>query len=118
MNQQWWLLGRDRIPVGPMDGSQLLQKIQSGRVASDALVCEVGAQEWAQIQSVPAFASALARLRIDGPTMVDPLPELPSSVSLDGDDPITVSNVPLRHFEDVVEATVVEKPLLPSDPPR
>jgi hypothetical protein len=93
----------------------ILQRIQAGHVAVDALVCEVGGAEWVQGSSVPAFATAFARLRIDGPTMVDPLPEPASNVGLDGEEATTVNNLPLRQFDDTGDATVVEKPLLPTD---
>jgi hypothetical protein len=100
---QWWLLGRDRKPVGPVSKALVLEGIQAGKVPSDSLVCEVGGTEWLGIRDVKLFANAFAKLRIDGPTMVDPMPALD-----DVDEPVTISHVPLKQFEDVVEHTIAD----------
>ena len=97
---QWWLLGRDRVPVGPVTTELVLKGIQAGRVPSDALACEVGASAWRSVRSVARFAPAFAKLRIDGPTLVDLTNEM--------DDPPTLTNATLRSFNDGEERTIAD----------
>ncbi len=108
---QWWLLGRDRKPIGPASTDLVLQGILAGRVPSDSLVCEVGGPEWLAIRDVPAFKPAFAKLRIDGPTMVDP-PELIAGMA-DGEEAGR-----LRRFDSQTsEHTVADAEAAPSEPP-
>jgi hypothetical protein len=70
--EQWWLLGKDRRPIGPVSQKLVLQGILAGRVPGDSLVCEVGGSAWRPIRELDPFTRAFAKLRIDGPTIVDP----------------------------------------------
>jgi hypothetical protein len=98
---QWWLMGRDRVPIGPVTTELVLQGIQAGKVPTDALACEVGASAWRSVRSVARFAPAFAKLRIDGPTLVDLANE-------EMDDPPTLTNATLGPFDDREERTVAE----------
>jgi hypothetical protein len=98
---QWWLMGRDRVPVGPVTTELVLKGIQAGKVPNDALACEVGASAWRSVRSVSRFAPAFAKLRIDGPTLVD----LASDMM---DDPPTLANATLRPFDDREDPTVAD----------
>ena len=71
--EQWWLLGKDRTPIGPVSQRLVLQGILAGRVPADSLVCEVGGAAWRPIREIALFTTAFAKLRIDGPTIVDPI---------------------------------------------
>ena len=100
---QWWLMGRDRVPIGPVTTELVLRGIQAGKVPSDVLACEVGATAWRSVRSVARFAPAFAKLRIDGPTLVD------LTLSTDNmDDPPTLTNAKLRPFDDLEERTVAD----------
>lgn len=107
---QWWLLGKDRTPIGPASTDLVRQGILAGRVPGDSLICEVGGPEWRSIRDISAFAKAFATLRIDGPTMVDP-PELLS-------EPLEEKTATtLRRFEPQADHTVADARPLPSEPP-
>jgi len=97
---QWWLMGRDRVPVGPVTTELVLKGIQAGKVPTDALACEVGASAWRSVRSVARFEPAFAKLRIDGPTLVD--------LASDIDDPPTLTNATLRPFDESEDTTVAE----------
>lgn len=114
-SREWWMLGPDRKPVGPMSTERVLEGLEEGVVLADALVCEVGATEWRAVQDVSVFQRALsemeppappkaARRHPDGPeaTMVDP-PTIPPAK---GDAP--TQKFALSQFDDVAEKTVVE----------
>jgi hypothetical protein len=108
----------------------VLQGILAGRVPADSLACEVGGAAWRPIREVAPFTTAFAKLRIDGPTIVDPPLDLGDSTTdnfplsrVRGDDndrtvadagPLTErpagrpSTTPLQRFEEGIESTVVE----------
>jgi hypothetical protein len=91
---QWWLLGENQVPIGPVTTELVLQGIRAGKVPPGALACEVGGSAWRTIRSVGRFASAFAK-RIDGPTLVD-LDENPIT---ENEDPPTLANAKLRFLD-------------------
>ena len=103
---QWWLMGKDRVALGPVTTELILQGIRAGKVPSDALACEVGATTWRCIRDVGRFAPAFARLRIDGPTIADP------ADLLEGEEP-TLANATLARFDE--ERTVADARALLDD---
>ncbi|HEX3594356.1 MAG TPA: hypothetical protein VHU80_04620 [Polyangiaceae bacterium] len=107
---QWWLMGKDRVPLGPVTTELVMQGIRAGKVPAETLACEVGGTAWRSIRSVGRFAPSFAKLRIDGPTLVDP----------DGpileDDPPTLANAKLRFLDkDEDEQTIANATLQPDD---
>lgn len=111
--QQWWVMGKDRTPIGPVTTELVLQGIRAGRVPSDSLACEVGGPEWKSIRELEPFVAAFAKLRIDGPTLVDAVPPL-----LEPTDAVPAIRAALRTFDDTVEHTIADVvPLRPSSPP-
>jgi hypothetical protein len=110
---QWWVMGKDRTPIGPVTTELVLQGIRAGRVPSDSLACEVGGAEWKSIRELGPFVAAFAKLRIDGPTLVDAVPPL-----LESADVVPAPRAALRTFDDAVEHTIADAvPLRPSSPP-
>ena len=103
---QWWLLGRDRKPIGPVTTDLVIQGIRAGKVPADTLACEVGATAWRSIRSVGRFAASFAKLRIDGPTLVD-LEEAPPT---DVEDPVTLTNTRLSQLAEVDEEHTIAEP--------
>ncbi len=108
MTIEWWILGGDRKPIGPVKHDLVVQGISAGRIPVDSLVCQVGGAEWVPIRGVEGFSKAFAKLRIDGPTMVDPLPLMPEPGIVDMDEAITMNGVQLRDFDDAPEHTIAE----------
>src|SRR5262245_54996294 len=100
---QWWLMGRDRKALGPVTTELVVEGIRAGKVPSDALACEVGATAWRSIRDVGRFAPAFARLRMHGPTVVDPVELL-----TDPEDLPTLANAQLAHFDEGSERTVAD----------
>lgn len=122
--REWWLLDKDRKPVGPVSAERLLEGIEEERVPPDTLVCEVGGSQWRAIRSVSAFEKAFAE--IDGLSSSSPEakrrhPDGPESTAID---PPTIppegttERVALPKFEDVAEKTIVEDAPHWSEPPR
>src|ERR1700733_11726069 len=99
---QWWLMGRDRVPLGPVTTELVIQGIKAGKVPSDALACEVGGNAWRSIRTVARFATAFARLRIEGPTIVD------APFGEERDEPPTLANATLRPLDESDEPTTAE----------
>src|ERR1043165_2682731 len=99
----WWLMGKDRGALGPVTTELVLEGIRAGKVPSDALACEVGATAWRSIRDVGRFAPAFAKLRIDGPTIVDP-----AELLTDTEDLPTLANVSLARFDENNERTVAD----------
>jgi hypothetical protein len=118
----------------------VLQGIMAGRVPADSLACEVGGAAWRPIRELDPFTSAFAKLRIEGPTIVDPPldsadsrtdnPPLSHLRADDGDRTVADANplteppaespsaTPLQRFEEGGESTVVEEPLPLRRPPQ
>jgi lambda repressor-like predicted transcriptional regulator len=87
----------------------VIEGIKAGKVPGDALACEVGGTAWRAIRSVARFAPAFAKLRIDGPTLVD-------FGEVDADDPPTLANATLARFEDPEEHTIADATaIMPDD---
>jgi hypothetical protein len=84
----------------------VIQGIRAGKVPSETLACEVGGTAWRSIRAVQRFASSFAKLRIDGPTLVD-MEEAPVT---DVEDPVTLTNASLSHLvaEADEERTIAE----------
>jgi hypothetical protein len=99
----WWLMGIDQVAVGPVTTELVVEGIRAGKVPAHTLACEVGATSWRTIRDVGRFAPAFAKLRIDGPTVVDP-----AELLTDPEDPPTLANVRLADFDDSSERTVAD----------
>ncbi|HEX4335713.1 MAG TPA: hypothetical protein VH062_07335 [Polyangiaceae bacterium] len=109
---QWWLMGRDQVPLGPVTTELVIQGIRAGKVPGDTLACEVGGTAWRGIRSVGRFAPSFAKLRIDGPTLVD-LDEGPVT---EAEDPPTLTSTKMRYRADAEEEhTVADGSLLGLD---
>jgi hypothetical protein len=103
---QWWLMGRDRVPIGPVTTDLVVQGIRAGKVPSETLACEVGGTAWRSIRSVKRFASSFAKLRVDGPTLVD-MEEAPVT---DVEDPVTLANAKLSFLAEADEERTIAEP--------
>src|SRR4051794_21985282 len=93
---QWWLMGRDRVPLGPVTTELVMQGIRAGKVPAETLACEVGGTAWRSIRSVGRFAPSFAKLRIDGPTLVDP----DDDPVTQAEDPPTLTSTKRRYMDD------------------
>ncbi|HVU00959.1 MAG TPA: GYF domain-containing protein [Polyangiaceae bacterium] len=124
---QWWVLGSDRKPIGPVTEDLLLQGIAAGRVTGDALVCAVGGTEWLAVSDVGTFQNALATagtpadankrrrglIELEERTIVDGIPLWPAEPASEA-----AASTLRQHrsgFDDE-EHTIVESPFR-SDPP-
>lgn len=103
---QWWLMGRDRVPIGPVSTELVIQGIRAGKVPSETLACEVGGTAWRSIRGVQRFASSFAKLRVDGPTLVD-MEEAPVT---DVEDPVTLTNQNLSFLAEADEERTIAEP--------
>ena len=103
---QWWLMGRDRVPIGPVTTELVIQGIRAGKVPSETLACEVGGTAWRSIRGVQLFTSSFAKLRLDGPTLVD-MEEAPVT---DVEDPVTLTNASLSHLAEADEERTIAEP--------
>jgi hypothetical protein len=111
---QWWLMGRDQVPLGPVTTELAIQGIRAGKVPPDTLACEVGGTAWRAIRAVGRFAPAFAKLRVDGPTLVD----ADYGAMTDAEDPPTLTNTKLQMqylAEAEEERTVAEATREPDD---
>jgi hypothetical protein len=141
---QWWVIRRNRDPVGPVSTDLVIQGIHAGRVPADALVCELGGTRWRPIAEVSAFATELGR-RAGEESVTAALPprsthereRVPTAKSarrrfdhaaertIVDDSPVSSESLPgpsterpaisLRPFDDATEQTVVEKSPLEAD---
>lgn len=122
--REWWLLDKDRKPLGPVSAERLLEGIEYQRVPPDTLICEVGGTEWRAIRTISEFERAFAELdgnpsrppevkgrHPDGPepTVIDP-PTIPPEAT-------TEQRISLPTFDDAAERTVVEDAPRWSEPP-
>jgi hypothetical protein len=137
--QEWWLLGGDRKPVGPMTTDLLIERIVGGDVSRDALVCVVGGSEWQALADVPAFSTAVgamnlpsnsesgiapARLRrrsgklleLEERTLVDGIPLWPAEPAPESQRVTGTLRQEFTSVEDAEERTLVDSPFHPSDP--
>src|SRR5437868_6058919 len=103
---QWWLMGKDRVPIGPVTTELVIQGIRAGKVPSGTLACEVGGTAWRSIRTVKRFSSSFAKLRIDGPTLVD-MEEAPVT---DVEDPVTLANAKLSYLAEADEERTIAEP--------
>lgn len=81
--RRWWVLLAES-PQGPFDESVVVEWLKSGQIASSALICLDGTQQWQLPENWPAFrlaieASAQSRTPVTSPHEVtashDSLPE-------------------------------------------
>jgi hypothetical protein len=136
MSEQWWVLGGDRRPVGPVTTDLLLKGITSGTVPTDTLVCVVGGTEWQELGDVSWFASAVTEMRgredavppvarrarrglleIEERTIVDGIPLWPADPTSE-EPTASMLRQRLATFDDTDEHTIVDAPLRPSEPPE
>ncbi|HVW30095.1 MAG TPA: hypothetical protein VHC69_32275 [Polyangiaceae bacterium] len=99
-------MGRDRVPIGPVATELVIQGIRAGKVPSETLACEVGGTAWRSIRGVQRFASSFAKLRVDGPTLVD-MEEAPVT---DVEDPVTLTNQNLSFLAEADEERTIAEP--------
>lgn len=137
MTEQWWVLGSDRRPVGPVTTDLLVKGISAGKVPTDSLVCVVGGAEWQSLSDLAPFAPAVKEARsreianpprtrqarknlleLEERTIVDGVPLWPSEPQASEPDlENTTLKRPLASFEEE-EHTIVDSPFRPSDPPE
>ena len=108
---QWWLMGRDRVPIGPVSSELVIQGIRAGKVPSETLACEVGGTAWLSIRTVQRFASSFSKLKVDGPTLVD-MEEAPVT---DVEDPVTLTNTSLSFLAESEDEHTIAEPAQPID---
>ncbi|HEX4476100.1 MAG TPA: GYF domain-containing protein [Polyangiaceae bacterium] len=141
---QWWVIRRNRDPVGPVSTDLVLQGIRAGRLPSDALVCELGGAKWRPITEIQSFARELDNLaaaqeesvtesldlrdpraksarrgasrRFDHTAETTLVDDSPMS-SADVDSAIDATRA-LRPFDDTGEQTIVESSPMESEEPR
>jgi len=112
---EWWLTGADRKLLGPFTADALLKGIGTGKVAVDALVCEVGGASWKSIVDVAAFAPAFAQLRRARRFAEDRQDNLPR---FRRSEPEGSPAAGVNEFDDSLEKTIADQsPLFTSDPP-
>jgi hypothetical protein len=135
--EQWWLLGGDRKPVGPVTTELLLQGIVAGRVPPDTLVCVVGGSEWKAVGEFALFSSVVTEARarsgseapttrrkrgslldLEERTIVDGIPLWPAEPVLEAEPETSTLRQQTFGFEDAEERTIVDSPFRPSDPPE
>jgi len=104
---QWWLMGRDRVPIGPVTTELVIQGIRAGKVPSETLACEVGETAWRSIRTVKRFAPSFAKLKIEGPTLGEVVEETPVT---DIEDTLTVANAKLAFFRESDEERTIAEP--------
>lgn len=134
--EQWWLLGEDRQPVGPVTTELLLEGIAAGRVPEDSFVCVVGGTEWQVLGDIARFASAVSGVRpvtnsepptiqtrlrklhdLEAHTLVDGIPLWPAEPASEVEPVTSTLRQHIAGFDDE-EHTIVDAPFRPSDPPE
>jgi hypothetical protein len=133
--EQWWLLGGDRKPVGPMTTDLLLEGIVAGKVPRDSLVCIVGGTEWQTLGDIAVFSPAAGGapvgagaanagprrragklLELEERTIVDGIPLWPAEPTSEVEPVTSTLRQQMHGLEDPEERTLVDSPFRPSDP--